>query len=100
MKPLVYSTSAAQDVMRAVDYLASIEATLAINFWSILDDELAFIRAYPSAFPEMDVTRHVRKMTFTKIPYSVYYVESRDRIMVIAILHHRQDIDHLIQKRT
>ena len=99
MKELIFSRSAAQDLISALSYAKSVDMSLASQLWLTLESDLEHIRRFPSAYTEISTDSHVRRMSMSKVPYSVYYVESNERILVIALLHHRRDADAIIRKR-
>ncbi len=62
---------------------------LGAEFVRAVDSAAAGITRFPKAFPK--VHGEVRKAVLRRFPYSLLFVPSRNRILVLACFHHRRD---------
>jgi len=82
------SKAASQDVRDAQAWYAGQSTGLDLDFRKELDRILERIRAFPAAFPE--IRRPVRRANLRRFPYGVFYIQRRDHLFVLAVIHHAQ----------
>jgi toxin ParE1/3/4 len=72
----------------AIDYYERESPGLGLIFTNEVDAGFARIRQYPDAAP--CVAEHVHRLVLAKFPYSLVYEAREDRLLVLAVAHHRK----------
>ncbi len=92
MIEVTVTSSAADDLRTAVDYYAEESLGLAAEFLLEFDRVCSML----SGSPEIGspTSRGNRRLVMQRFPYSVYYRVDDDRVLVLAVGHHRRHPDH------
>ncbi|MFS8637205.1 MAG: type II toxin-antitoxin system RelE/ParE family toxin [Gemmatimonadota bacterium] len=88
-KPIKVRGEAERDIGEAYRWYAERGRGLAEEFLRALDAALASIGRHPQAYPA--VFGDIRRALLRKFPYSVFYIEEPDAVVVIGCFHVRQD---------
>ena len=90
MKPRTFVRPEAQnDIREAARWYEDREAGLGVRFLSEVRTSLQRIADHPLMFPVIE--EGVRRALLHRFPYSLYFVNERDALAVIAVLHqHRR----------
>lgn len=80
------SSAAERDVLEAQQWYARQAPGLDLAFRDELDRVLIQIRTYPASFAV--VHENVRRANLRRFPFGVFYVQRRDRIFVLGVVHH------------
>jgi plasmid stabilization system protein ParE len=84
--PIRLSSAAERDIAEARAWYADQEPGLDLSFQNELDLALRLVQVHPIAFPS--VHRSIRRVNLRRFPYSVFYIQRRDHIFVLAVVHH------------
>lgn len=83
---------AADDLLRARDHHADVSAPLRDRFLADVDVAFERILMFPSGAPPVDGMRGLRRARLRAFPFGVFYrVENTRDILVVRVLHTRQD---------
>jgi plasmid stabilization system protein ParE len=86
-----FLTLAQQEVDEAVVRLDEKVEGKSVDFLDELDRVVRLIKAYPLAFPEVEL--EIRRCLFARFPYSLIYGVDGETIVVIAVAHsHREPL--------
>jgi toxin ParE1/3/4 len=86
---LRFTTAAEADVDGVLSWYRERGHDLADQFLLSLDQCLEAIQASPQAFPV--VHRTIRRTLLRRFPYCVFYIVSKQEIVVLACLHGHRD---------
>lgn len=86
---LIVRPLAEQDLLDAQRWYEDQRPGLGDEFRSTADDLIRRIVERPRLYPE--VYRKVRRAVLRRFPYLLYYVLSRDAVVVLACLHSKRD---------
>ncbi|HZF12210.1 MAG TPA: type II toxin-antitoxin system RelE/ParE family toxin [Thermoanaerobaculia bacterium] len=89
MKPLIVRKAARIEVRSIRQWYDNEAAGLGARFLAELDDVVARLRSTPQQFPV--VRKSIRRALLHRFPYSVYFVDHTDAIILFAVLHHRRN---------
>lgn len=89
MTPVRLSTSADRDVAVALDWYDARQPGLGTAFLNDLHRTLARIGRYPTAYARAH--RTARRAPLSLFPYTVTYQASGDGVIVLAVIHSRQN---------
>jgi plasmid stabilization system protein ParE len=84
---------ALREFKKAISWYEREEPGLGARFETQVNEVLDRLSASPAQFPR--VARTVRKARVLDFPYSIYFTESREKIIVIAVHHGSRDPDKL-----
>jgi toxin ParE1/3/4 len=92
MKPTRLTPGALRDLIEAASWYEGQQIGLSDRFLEEFENQLAFIRDHPLAFP---VTREIKKSAvrralFPRFPYAVVFLERDTEIRIIAVAHHKR----------
>jgi toxin ParE1/3/4 len=82
---LRFSSAAEKDLIEAQAWYADQAPDLDLAFRDELDHTLLQMRTYPAGFPM--VHESIRRANLRRFPYSVFYVERRDHLFLLGIVH-------------
>ncbi|MGO9776122.1 MAG: type II toxin-antitoxin system RelE/ParE family toxin [Terracidiphilus sp.] len=77
------------DVGRIRNWYQKIDPVLEDRFVRSLNEGLDRIEAHP--FGYQVVYRNTRRISLDKFPYSVYYLVQDERVIVLAVIHHKHN---------
>ncbi len=96
MKTLRVLPSARMDLRRARTYLDEQRDGLGAEFVADFDRTAVFIREYPEGAPE--VRPNIRRAQLRRFRYSILYRVELDAVVIVAVMHHRQDPQTWIER--
>lgn len=85
MRDVALRAAARSELETAVKWYASRRPDLAADFVSEVDYALVRAAENPQQFPR--VYRQIRCVRVRRFPYSVYFLDRKDRIVVLAVFH-------------
>ena len=83
---------AEQELVEVVDYYNEQVAALGFEFAAEVKNTFERIVAYPNAWPVF--SQRARRCFLNKFPYGVLYQIRQDYVLVLAIMHVKQDPKH------
>ena len=86
---VVFDERAEHDVRVAVEWYENQQNGLGTQFVSVIDESVERIQQFPRMFPT--VMEGVRRALTKRFPYAVYFQVSESALVVLAVLHNRQD---------
>jgi plasmid stabilization system protein ParE len=86
---LIVSLPAEQDISEAFDWYQIQMAGLGDRFLMQVDRTLLNIQASFDLYPIL--YRDIRRALVRQFPYAVYYCRARDSLVIVAVLHQRQN---------
>ena len=87
--PVRLRKKALADVSRIRTWYGKIDPVLEDRFVRALNDGLDRIEAHP--FGYQVVYRNTRRVILDKFPYSIYFLIQDARVIVLAVIHHKQN---------
>ena len=87
--PVRLRKKALADVSRIRTWYGKIDPVLEDRFVRALNDGLDRIEAHP--FGYQIVYRNTRRVILDKFPYSIYFLIQDARVIVLAVIHHKQN---------
>lgn len=96
-KPVVRRRRASDDIEAAIDFcLAEAGIEIASSFVSQLEEAIKRIAKQPAAGSERyghELQIHnLRKWPIKRFPFFIFYIEKKDRIEVVRVLHKNMDM--------
>ena len=85
MKPAVFHPEAGHEYLEAIEYHAAISVELGERFDSAIQRLVGEITRDPQRFFRFHPP--VQRALSTEFPYSVVYLEERDRVWIVAVMH-------------
>ena len=85
MKPIVLRGGARTDLIEIQSWYGNERTGLGKEFLTNVTSKFVAIQANPHLYPRM--SRNVRRSLLDRFPYAVYYVEAREEIAILAVLH-------------
>ena len=82
---LVVRPEAESDVASAAKWYDEQRPGLSLEFRSALDHTLSMIQGNPEICAR--IHRYLRRALLQRFPYGVYYVDTPDSVIVVAVLH-------------
>lgn len=98
MKPVLVTEAALADIRQSMTWYESLQSGLEVRLKDDIMRSLMRIERHPKSDTFLSKYQMRRQLTST-FPYAIYYSEEADRIMVIAILHQRMDVDASLKNR-
>lgn len=89
---LVYTTTAHNHVLSAIDWYNDQGSTLGARFVAALRDQERLLSVFPQSSPHVDV--RVRRALVPDFPYSVYYHVLQNTVVVVAVIHNSRHPDN------
>lgn len=96
MTRLRLSSAAQRDLLEAQAWYSEQGVGLDLSFREDLDRLLDRIRAFPAGFPI--VYKAIRRANLRQFPYSIFYVQRRDHLFVLGIVHHARSPRHWMRR--
>lgn len=87
--PIHFTPLARRDVARAFAWYEAQRAGLGREWLDELDERLQRMSDHPEQFPV--VRRRTRRALLTRFPYSIPFVEEKSKVVVLGVLHAKQD---------
>jgi plasmid stabilization system protein ParE len=87
--PLIIRPEAEADLAEAFAWYDAQRTGLGTEFLSEVRATLARVQEGPERYP-IDL-RKVRRAPVRRFPYSVYFLSQQERLLVLAVLHHRRN---------
>jgi plasmid stabilization system protein ParE len=84
-----FSSAAERDLREAQAWYADQSPGLDLAFQRELDRCLDLIRAHPEGFPIL--FEAIRRANLHKFPYGIFYVQRKDHLFVLGVVHHARD---------
>ena len=88
MKPVRYSNRAEEDIVRAVTWYESIQPGLGLTLLDLVEDLIEQIAESPQLYQVR--YRTFRAGVLPRYPYSVFYTDEPDEIVIHAVFDDRQ----------
>lgn len=89
MNKLVVRRAAQLDVRSIREWYEGNEVGLGDRFLAELDEVVGRVRMAPAQFPE--VGRSLRRALLRRFPYSVYFLDRGDAVILLAVLHQHRN---------
>jgi plasmid stabilization system protein ParE len=89
MTKLIVRRAARFDVRSIREWYEAEEVGLGDHFLTELDGIVERARAMPGQFPE--IGRSLRRALLRRFPYSVYFLDRGDAVIVFAVLHQHRN---------
>ena len=89
---LRFSAAAHRDILEAQAWYSGQRPGLDLSFREDLDRVLERIRTFPAGFPF--VYKAIRRANLRRFPYSVFYVQRRDHLFALGVVHHARSPRH------
>ena len=86
------------DILDAARYYERKQETLGRQFCERIDDAIQLIREHREVFPVC--LGKYRRALIKQFPYALYYQIEMEEIVVVAVLHQRQDNSQLFLQKT
>lgn len=86
MRRIRLSSVARRDIADARAWYAGQATNLDLVFRDELDRLVEQVRERPSSFPV--VHNSIRRAVFRRFPYGLFFIERRDDLLVLGVLHH------------
>jgi len=86
---LVVQPRAREEIAEAHRWYETQRPGLGAEFMSALDAILKRVHREPALHPQ--VHGHIRRALLRRFPYGVFYAESDDAVLIVAVVHVRQD---------
>jgi len=93
MKRLTLYAEAQSELKAAVVYYEAIDPDLGRDLRARVHRAFREIRKNPARYPLHKESR-IRRCTVSRFPYTIYYLETPDRIWVVAIAHQKRKPDY------
>ena len=81
-----------QELSDAVDYYQKESPKTAIRFADAFDESAKVIESGPTRYRE--IRRGIRRYVMHSFPYSIVYALEANRVVVVALAHHRRNPDY------
>jgi plasmid stabilization system protein ParE len=98
MKPVLTTDAAIADVERSMIWYEALQDGLADRLLDDIFNSMVRIGSHPKSDTYLPSLKLRRRLTST-FPFAIYFREEVDRIMVVAILHQRMDVDAQLKSR-
>lgn len=103
MKRVCLGPRLGRDIEKAADFYEMESAALAIRFLGSIGDAVRLLRAHPRIGSplygfKLDLAG-MRAITTLAFPYVLFYVEFRDRLILVRLLHMSRNIPRLFEHR-
>jgi plasmid stabilization system protein ParE len=85
---VVYHTDAFEEYQQAVIHYINISQSLGKQFYERIESAVTLIREQPSAWTR--VSTNVRRITVKQFPYSIFFSEYNDGIIILAVAHQKR----------
>jgi toxin ParE1/3/4 len=95
---IAFARPAIADLENARDWYEAKRPGLGQEFALTIDAAMVRIAAAPEQFPVRHL--HFRRMLVRKFPYAIYFTESREAIVVHAVMHMARNPDILNRRGT
>lgn len=92
-KPVRFSREAREEVLEAARWYAGPRPELRAEFLADLDDAIEQVVHYAPHLgspPGIDPALGVRRVSFKRFPYSLFFIELSTRYRVLAVAHSRR----------
>ncbi|MCH7859626.1 MAG: type II toxin-antitoxin system RelE/ParE family toxin [Candidatus Marinimicrobia bacterium] len=86
---LVIRPEAEADIAETYRWYEDQKVELGKDFLLALDTTFQLIRQTPKLFPKL--YKNIRRVLIRRFPYGIFYLEEKDRVVVLAVLHARRD---------
>ena len=93
MKPLVINDEAADELEEAIRYYETKSPGVGLNFATKVSEAFDRIERNPQLYPFHKETS-VQKCFVRRFPYTVFYMELDEHIVVIAVAHQKRRPDY------
>lgn len=93
---IVFSLGAEKDFDEITFWYRAIRSGLDLDFILCLENELEVIRREPKLYEQ--IKKNIHRAVIHRFPYIVYYIVDDQKIVVIAITHHKRSKNTIIKK--
>ena len=93
---IIFANWADHDFNEIAYWYSSIRLGLDNEFILCLETEIEIIKRNPLLFKK--IYKSVRKTVLHRFPYNLYYIVEENRIVVLAIAHHKRSRTAVINK--
>lgn len=94
--PVEFLSGADADLQAAFNRFEDHQEGLGVEFMIAVDAHLARLASFPLLAPVY--LRKVRRQVMHRFPYGIFYEPQPTRILVIAVLDLRQDVERIRQR--
>ncbi len=99
MKPLVINDEAADELDEAIRYYETKSPGIGLNLAAKVSEAFQRIERNPQLYPFHKDT-NVQKCFVRRFPYTVFYMELEEHIVVIAVAHQKRRPDYWKLRQT
>jgi len=93
MKRLTLYAEAQSELKAAIAYYQAIDSDLGRDLRGRVHRAFLEIRKNPLRYP-LHKERRIRRCPVSRFPYTIYYLDTPDRIWVVAIAHQKRKPDY------
>jgi toxin ParE1/3/4 len=93
MKPLVINDEAADELEEAIRYYEAKSKGIGLNLAAKVSEAFQNIQRNPQLYP-FHSDSQVQKCLVRRFPFTVYYLELDDHVVVIAVAHQKRRPDY------
>ncbi|EMN91341.1 plasmid stabilization system protein, RelE/ParE family [Leptospira weilii str. Ecochallenge] len=87
MKQSELHAEAEEDIIHAIEFYNSCRSGLGEIFFTQYLRTRSFIERFPEGTPRYRYNQDVRKIPIGDFPYSIYYLNLDDKVLILAIIH-------------
>ena len=98
MSTVRFSDEAENDLADAVEWYEGQEPGLGLTLIAHVEAAVELIVTHP-AMGTLTGPGTVRRVLVKRFPYAVYYLQQSEHVVVVAILHQRQDRQAVLRRR-
>lgn len=88
-KKLVFTKNAEEDLAEAHQWYENRQIGLGSELIKCVDAKLSSIAQSPLQYQTI-IDKKIRRALTNHFPYSIYFIDEENRVIIIAILHQRQ----------
>lgn len=86
---LILRRKAERNIQQAYTWYESRQMNLGVLFLEEIESVLYQIETLPNMFPKVE--NDIRRALCRKFPYTIYFIESDTDVVVLSVLHQKQD---------
>lgn len=91
-----FSSAAHRDILEAQAWYYEQSSGLDLAFRDELDRALKRVQTFPASCPI--VHKSIRRANLRRFPYGVFYVERRDHLFVLGVVHYARSPEHWLRR--
>jgi len=90
--PVIFRPEALDDLAAAYEWYEEKQPDLGHDFMAAVEDKLSHLSTNPKQYQQLRGA--IRRAITLHFPYGIFFVESKERVTVIAVLHHARNPKH------